>query len=374
MQRTNGATLKIIYPFLCLTQNERDKDATRTGKEERERKMRATISTDRVSQPMISVVLSFYNEEGVLSELIRRLRNVFRAELEKKAIRSYELIFVNDDSTDRSLEILLEESKKENDIVIINMSRNFGVSECVLAGMRYAKGDAVVYMDADLQDPPELIPQLIEEWEKGEDVEVVYTTRLSRAGEHPLKMFITKWGYRFINAVSDIELPVDSGDFKLLSRRALQELLKLKEKKPYLRGLVSWIGFKQVQVFYHREQRYDGRKQTKFRVLSRRVIYGYLDRALISFSDVPLKASLFLGFFVSFGALLYILVVIFQKIMGWYVPGWPAIMATMLFLGGIQLMMLGVFGLYINTIFLESKKRPNYIIKNVMAPDERNQP
>jgi glycosyltransferase involved in cell wall biosynthesis len=122
---------------------------------------------------------------------------------------------VNDNSTDRSLEILLDEFHREPDIVVLNMSRNFGVSECVLAGMKYSKGDAVVYMDADLQDPPELIPKLIEEWMKDEEVEVVYTTRLSRAGEHPVKMFITKWGYRFINAVSDIGLPVDSGDFKL---------------------------------------------------------------------------------------------------------------------------------------------------------------
>jgi len=333
-----------------------------------------SLNAGMTSQPLISVVLSFYNEERVLPELIRRLRNVFKGERQKGTIGGYELVFVNDNSTDRSLDILLEEFHKEHDIIILNMSRNFGVSECVLAGMRYAKGDAVVYMDADLQDPPELVPKLIEEWEKDEKVEVVYTTRLSRAGEHPLKMLITKWGYRFINAVSEINLPVDSGDFKLLSRRAVEELLKLKEKKPYLRGLVSWIGFKQAQVFYHREERYDGRKQTKFPVLSRRVIYGYLDRALISFSDIPLKASLFLGFLVSLGALLYILVVIFQKIMGWYVPGWPAIMATMLFLGGIQLIMLGVFGLYINTIFLESKGRPNYIIKNIIAPDERNQP
>jgi glycosyltransferase involved in cell wall biosynthesis len=326
------------------------------------------------SLPFISVVLSFYNEESILPELIRRLRKVLQMERQKGSIRGHELIFVNDNSTDRSLEILLDEFHREPDIVVLNMSRNFGVSECVLAGMKYSKGDAVVYMDADLQDPPELIPKLIEEWMKDEEVEVVYTTRLSRAGEHPVKMFITKWGYRFINAVSDIGLPVDSGDFKLLSRRAVEELLRLKEKKPYLRGLVSWIGFKQAQVFYHREARFDGREQTKFPILSRRVIYGYLDRALISFSDVPLKASLFLGFFVSCGALLYILVVIFQKIMGWYVPGWPAIMATMLFLGGIQLIMLGVFGLYINTIFLESKRRPNYIIKNIVAPDERNQP
>ena len=333
-----------------------------------------TSNEAKRTQPLISVVLSFFNEESVLDELIRRLRNTLRPLQEEKIIGGYELIFVNDNSADDSLRILMDEFKKNKDIIIINMSRNFGVSECVLAGMMHAKGDAVIYMDADLQDPPELIPEIIGKWKQDPDVEIVYTTRLSRAGEHPLKMFITKWGYRLINKISDIRLPVDSGDFKLLSRRAVNEITKLKEKQPYLRGLVSWVGFQQAQVFYHRESRFDGRKNTKFPVLSRRVIYGYLDRALISFSDAPLKASLFLGFIVSFLALIYILVVIFQKIMGWYEPGWPAIMATMLFLGGTQLVMLGVLGLYINTIFLEVKGRPNYIVKNVIAPDDRNQP
>lgn len=322
------------------------------------------------AHPLISVVLSFYNEEQVLVELICRLRAVFRDLQGMGAIRGYELVFVNDDSTDRSLEILTEEIKKGKDISVINMTRNFGASECVLAGMRYTKGDAVIYMDTDLQDPPELIPELVARWKQDPDVEVVYTTRLSRVGEHPLKLFITKWGYRFINKTSNINLPVDSGDFKLLSRRVVEEVLRLKEKQPYLRGLIRWVGFKQAQVFYHREARYDGRGNTKFPVLSRRVIYGYLDRALISFSDAPLKASLFLGFIVSFLAAIYILVVIIQKIMGWYEPGWPAIMATMLFLGGTQLMILGVLGLYINTIFLEVKGRPNYIVKNVMTPDD----
>ena len=324
----------------------------------------------RTSHPQISVVLSFYNEEMVLGELIRRLRQVFQPLCEDEIISGYELIFVNDASTDGSLEILLEESKREKDIVIINMSRNFGVSECVLAGMQHARGDAVIYLDADLQDPPELIPQLIDEWQKDEEVEVVYTSRTSREGEHPIKLFVTKWGYRFIHSIADIELPVDSGDFKLLSRTAVNELLKLQEKKPYVRGLISWIGFKQKQVFYDREQRYDGRKYTKFPILSRRVLYGYLDRALISFSDAPLKLALFLGFFVSFGAFFYIVIVVIQKIMGWYVPGWPAIMATMLFLGGIQLITLGFLGLYINTIFHEVKRRPNYIIKNIIRPPE----
>jgi glycosyltransferase involved in cell wall biosynthesis len=320
-------------------------------------------------QPIISVVLSFYNEERVLPELLLRLRNALQPLRAAAVIRGYELVFVNDASTDRSLEILLQEQAKERDVKIINMSRNFGNSECVLAGMANADGDAVVYMDADLQDPPELIPELIRQWQADPDAEVVYTTRRSRAGEHALKLLITKFGYRLIDKISDIRLPLDSGDFKLVSRRAVDELLKLKEKQPYVRGLVSWVGFKQIQVFYDREPRFDGRNATKFPVLSRRVLSGYLDRALISFSDIPLKLALILGLAVATFALLYIFVIFFQKIMGWYEPGWPAIMATMLLLGGTQLIVLGIMGLYINTIFLESKRRPNYIVKDVLRPD-----
>jgi glycosyltransferase involved in cell wall biosynthesis len=326
------------------------------------------------SVPLISVVTTFYNEEKVLPETVHRLRNVLRQEEEKKVISGYELIFVNDASRDYSLKVLLEEGKKENDIIIINMSRNFGVYECIMAGLKYAKGDAVVYIDADLQDPPEIIPTLIEKWKSDPEAEVVYTTRFKREGEHPLKMFITKWGYRLLKNITDIRLPVDSGDFKLLSRRAVDELLKLKEKKPFYRGLATWIGYKQVQVFYTRGERFDGRENTKRSAFSKRVINFWLDTALISFSDVPLKASLFLGFFVSLGAFLYLLVVIIQKIMGWYTPGIPAVLATMLFLGGIQLIVIGILGLYVSTIYLETKGRPNYIIKNVIAPDERNQP
>jgi len=331
---------------------------------------RASIGAGR--KPMVSVVLSFYNEENVLPELVRRLRTVLAAERERQVISGHELVFVNDNSSDRSLDILLEEARAGGDIVVVNMSRNFGVSECVLAGMEYAKGDAVIYMDADLQDPPEVIPELLERWTKDASVDVVYTTRLSRAGENRLKMLITAWGYRFINQISDVKFPVDSGDFKLLSRRVVDELLRLKEAKPYLKGLVSWLGFKQAQVFYHREARFDGRENSKHPLLSRKVISYHLDRSLISFSDVPLKATLAVGFTVSFLAGAYILVVIFQKLMGWYVPGWPAIMASILFLGGVQLTVLGVIGLYINTIYLEAKGRPNYIVKNVVASDERH--
>ena len=321
--------------------------------------------------PFLSVVISFYNEEIALPELLRRLRAVLRDELTKRAIVGYELVFVNDRSTDNSERMLRREISEAGDIVLINMSRNFGNSECIFAGMRYAQGDLVVYMDADLQDPPEVIPELITAWQNDPEAEVVYTTRLNRAGEHPLKLLITKWGYRFVNAIADVNLPIDSGDFKLLSRRAVNHLLQIEESRPYVRGLVSWIGFKQIPVFYNREPRFDGRRATKYPVLSRRVISGYLDRALISFSDVPLKFSLLLGFMISLLAGLYLCVVVFQKYMGWYEPGWPAIMATMLLIGGVQLTVLGVIGLYINTIFLEVKRRPNYIIDTVVGKVDR---
>jgi len=313
----------------------------------------------------VSVVLSFYNEETVIPELLSRMRAVFGSLIESKRIRDYELVFVNDDSTDGSLKCLQKELDR-GDIVVVNMSRNFGVSECVMAGMGYSTGDAVIYMDADLQDPPEVIPMLIEAWQTDEEAEVVYTTRTRRDGEHWLKMLVTKLGYRFINSISEINLQIDSGDFKLLSRRAVDNILQLKEDKPYMRGLVSWIGFKQVQVLYERLERFDGRENSKMNVFSRKVLYYWLDRALISFSDAPLKVMLLLGFILSITSLLYILVVLAQKALGLSVPGFAAIMSAVLFMGGIQMIMLGFVGLYVGAIFRESKRRPNYIVKNVL--------
>ena len=322
------------------------------------------------ANPLISIVFSFYNEENVLTELIARTRKVMRAEINNEQIRDYEIIFVNDASTDSSRSILIEEAENGGDIVIVDMSRNFGVSECVLAGFGLAKGDAIVYLDADLQDPPELIPQMIALWKTDPEMEVVYTTRRTRAAEHPMKLAITKFGYRFINGLSEIDLPVDSGDFKLLSRRAVEHILLLKEQRPYLRGMVSWIGFKQGQIFYDRDGRGDGQENTKFPVLSQRVIYGWLDRALISFSDVPLKIMLFVGLGVSLIAFTYILVVVTQKLLGMYEPGWPALMSAILLLGGMQLSVIGVMGLYISSIFLQSKGRPLGIVDKVTGTPE----
>jgi len=309
-----------------------------------------------MSKPKISVVLSFYNEGAVLEELIKRLEKAFTL-----TDCDHELIFVNDASTDRSKEILLEKAQHDRRIKIITMSRPFGVSPCVLAGMEYSTGDAVIYMDADLQDPPELIPEMIKTWREG-GCEIVNTKRRSRAGESGLKMFITAVGYAILTKVSDIGLEKEEGDFKLLSRRAVKELIRLKEIRPFTRGMVKWIGFKQQTLVYDREARFAG--DTKFLAWGWRVISNFLDSALISFSDLPLKLSLFLGFLVSAGAFFYLFIIFIMKFMGIAMPGWSAIMATMLVLGGIQLLTIGVLGLYINAIFIETKRRPNFIIES----------
>jgi glycosyltransferase involved in cell wall biosynthesis len=315
--------------------------------------------------PFISVVLSFFNEEESIPELVRRLR----ATLGKEFSQRYELVFVNDASTDRSLELLKDLARGHKDIKVLSMSRNFGVEACMMAGMAATKGDAVIYLDTDLQDPPELIPTLVQAWQKDPEVEVAYTTRLSRAGEHPLKLWLTNIGYKTLKVCSNIEVVPNAGDYRLLSRRVVNELLRLSEKKPYFRGLVTWIGFKQVPVQYHRDARYAG--DTKRPVYSPSVINYFLDSALISFSDVPLKIALLLGFVVSLGAFLWLVGVVIMKLFHLAVPGWAAMMVTMLMLGGVQLLTIGVLGLYINAIYRETRHRPHYIIKDTLGFDEK---
>ena len=201
------------------------------------------------AQPLVSVVLSFRNEADNIPTLVARLDGMFAMQPVQ-----YELIFVNDDSTDQSLPILLGEREKNPRVKIVNMSRRFGVAEGVLAGMTASRGDAVIYMDSDLQDPPEMIPAMLERWRQG--AEVVHTVRTERRGESPLKMWATRLAYRVIQSGSAIELPVDAGDFKLLSRAAINQLLQVRESDPYLRGLVVWLGFTQVFVPYQRDARH----------------------------------------------------------------------------------------------------------------------
>jgi dolichol-phosphate mannosyltransferase len=308
----------------------------------------------------VSVVLSFYNEAEVLCPLIQRLRAVLQHERLLGTISRYELIFVNDASTDSSLEVLLLEAKGHNDIRVLNMSRNFGVTPCVLAGMEHSTGDVVIYMDADLQDPPETIPEMLDAWRNRPDVDVVHTVRRSRAGESTGKRWLTRLGYWLLRRASNVDIRAEAGDFKLLSRRAVEHLVLLKETKPFMRGLVSWIGFSQTEVYYDRCARFAGK--TKFFVMGRKVVRNFLESALISFSDAPLQLATLAGLLsslVAFGLLLHVVI---EKLTGHNIPGWTAIMAAISFMGGIQMFLQGVMGLYVNSIYLEVKRRPNYIL------------
>lgn len=309
---------------------------------------------------LLSIVFSFRNEEAIIPELIKRVKNT----LIPLGIK-YELIFVNDASTDSSLDLLMEQHKQDKNIKVINMSRRFGCAPCIMSGFRHAKGDAVIYMDADLQDPPELIPKMLEKWKEGADV--VHTTRTKRMGEPPFKKWLTKRAYRFIAAISDIDIPKDTGEFKLWSRRAINEIIRINEYDPFMRGLARWVGFKQVHVFYEREARYKGK--THFPILGSAQPAKEFIRGIVSFSSAPLYFSLIIGFFISIGAFLYLVWIIIAKLLGIYLPGWSTIMVTMLFLGGAILFAIGILSIYVLKIYQETINRPSYIIESKVGFD-----
>lgn len=305
---------------------------------------------------LLSVVFSFRNEEENLEKLVSR---VAEAVQDIPDVR-YELIFVNDDSTDKSVPILVD-LQRTFPITVVNMSRRFGVTPCVLAGFAQSRGDAVVYMDADLQDPPEIIPELIKAFKAG--AEVVHTTRTHREGEGPLKMWLTRKAYRLINRFSEINLPENTGDFKLLSRKVVDEVLRLKEYDPYMRGLSVWVGYRQDFVYYRREPRWKG--QTKFPLLSKGPINEFT-RGLTAFSAAPLYLSLFFGAITSvlaFGLILYAIV---TKMLGSAVPGVSGVLIAVAFFSGIILITNGVLGIYVARIYYEVKGRPQYIVKDVL--------
>jgi len=311
---------------------------------------------------LLSMVFSFRNEEENLPEFLKRLERVLN-----KINYEYELIFVNDASTDKSLEIL-EKARLDNQrIKIINMSRMFGVSAAVIAGFNHVTGDAVIYMDTDLQDPPELIPELVKKWEEGCDV--VHTVRTQRRGENIIRMFLVKLAYKVISLLSDIEMLQNSGNFKLMSRRALNGVLKLNDPDPFLRGLSIWVGFRQISILYERDARFSGK--TKFSLLRSTHIYKDFIRGITSFSSLPLYISLLMGFFVGLGAFIFLIIIILQYFLfGIDNSGWPALMVTLLFLGGTILFSIGIVGIYIGKIYEAIKQRPRYLIESKKGFDK----
>jgi len=304
---------------------------------------------------LISIIFSFKNEEKNLNELVNRIE----ASLTKLTNWKYELIFVNDCSDDKSEEILLN-LQKNNPITIINMTRTFGVGPCVLAGFREAKGDAIVYMDSDLQDPPEIIPKLIREHEKGS--EIVHTVRTKRHGESLLKLWITKIAYKVINYLSEIPLPTEAGDFKLISKTALQKILLQNEFRPYIRGLSIWVGYKQSFVKYERDPRAEG--ESKFPLFSKGPITEFIS-GITSYSLKPLYLGVIFGFFSIIFSIILILYALYSKLLGIAAPGSTGIIITISFFSGILLFTIGIIGIYLARIFEQTKGRDQYIIKNI---------
>lgn len=302
-----------------------------------------------------------YNEEEVIAESYKRLKAVMDSTQER-----YEIIFINDGSRDKTLELAEEICKKDTNIKVINFARNFGHQIAVTAGMEYAKGQAVVIIDADLQDPPEVILDMIKKWKEGYDV--VYGRRLKRKGETFFKKFTAKVFYRFLDSMTNVKMPVDTGDFRLIDRKVCDTMNSLTERNRYVRGLVSWVGYKQVAVEYVREERFAG--ETKYPL--KKMIKLATD-AIMSFSYKPLKIAGFVGSVLSVFSFIYLIVIICQKLFtSTTVPGWSSLVAVMLFFNGVSFMLQSITGEYIGRIYEETKNRPLYIVRDTINFEEES--
>jgi polyisoprenyl-phosphate glycosyltransferase len=303
----------------------------------------------------VSVVVPVYNEQAVVFESYTRLKAVLDGLNE-----SYELIFVNDGSSDATPVIVRRICETDPNARFIDFARNFGHQTAITAGMDFASGDAVVVIDADLQDPPEVIPAMIARWREGYDV--VYGKRAERKGETLFKRLTSAAFYRVLRKLTDVDVPVDTGDFRLIDRKVCDALKQVKERNRYVRGIVSWLGFRQTGVEFVREKRFAG--ETKY-PLKKMLRFAF--DAITSFSYKPLKLSSYVGVTVSLGSFAYLLVVLYLKLFTTTtVTGWASTMAVTLFFNGVVLMMLGIIGEYIGRIYDEAKGRPLYVVRETM--------
>lgn len=303
-------------------------------------------------QVRYSIIIPMFNEEAVIQETYRRIKKVMGATGEP-----YELIFVNDGSTDNCAQMIEEYSYWDESVKLIDLSRNFGHQVAITAGMDYALGDAVVIIDADLQDPPELIPEMIAEWKQG--YQVVYAKRIKRNGESLFKKWSASLFYRVLRYSTDISIPVDTGDFRLMDRRVCDELKRLPEKNRFVRGLVSWVGFRQKAIEYEREERLAGETKYPFRRMLKLSLDG-----ITSFSYKPLKLAGVLGALLSVSGFLYLMYVLYLALFtDAAVKGWASMIGITLTFNGFVLLMLGILGEYVGRIYDESKGRPLYIVQ-----------
>jgi polyisoprenyl-phosphate glycosyltransferase len=307
------------------------------------------------SKKTISILIPAYNEEGVLPILHERLVALANS----TDAYNFEFLFVNDGSSDKTFYIIKKLAYEDPKVSFVNLSRNFGKEIAMIAGLDNARGDAVVILDADLQDPPELIPKMIHFWEKGYDD--VYARRRSRAGESWLKTITSKWFYKILQRSTRIKIQRDTGDFRLLDRRCVEALRSLRESQRYTKGMFSWIGFNKKEISYERDARAAGKTKWNYFQLVDLAIEG-----LTSFTTFPLRWSSMLGITISFLSFLYIIVILSRTLLGGVeVAGYASLMAVVLFLGGIQLLSLGIIGEYVGRIFNETKQRPLYLTDEI---------
>jgi glycosyltransferase involved in cell wall biosynthesis len=304
--------------------------------------------------PTLSLIVPMHNESGNLQALYERVCGVLDPLGE-----TWELVCINDGSEDDTLSRLLALREQDNRIVLIDFSRNFGKEAALTAGLDFARGKAVIPLDADLQDPPEVIPELLTKWREGFDV--VIAVRRARAGESLAKRGTAHLFYRFINRMSEVHIPEDTGDFRLMSRRVVEALKQLPERRRFMKGLFAWVGFNTTQIQYDRLPRHMG--NTNFNYWR---LWNFALEGVTSFSHLPLKIASYLGMLVSFFAFVFAMQIIVDTLFyGNPVKGYPSLMVAILFFSGVQLMAIGIIGEYLGRLYEESKQRPLYLVKNL---------
>jgi len=312
----------------------------------------------------LSIVVPCYNEQECLAELHQRL-----TESAREAVgEDYELVLVNDGSNDRTWHMMRELAAKDPRLVAINLSRNHGHQLALTAGLDLCKGERILIIDADLQDPPELLGDMLETMRR-EDADVVYGVRSSRVGETRFKRTTAHAFYRMLARATDVDIPVDAGDFRLMSRRALDALLAMPEQARFIRGMVAWIGFRQAPFAYKRDQRFAG--ETKYPL--RKMVRFALD-ALTGFSSAPLKLASHAGLWLAAGSVLIVAYILFGWLSGRTVPGWTSLMLVVVVLGAVQMLVLGLMGEYIGRLYSQAKQRPLYIVQEIAGKTQPEAP
>ncbi len=306
----------------------------------------------------LSIVIPCYNEEACLSELHRRVSKVAK----DVSAESYEILFVNDGSTDRTWDIMQALAASNPRLIAINLSRNHGHQLALTAGLDLASGENILILDADLQDPPELLPEMLAEM-RDKAADVVYAVRRDRAGESMAKRASAKLFYRILARLTDTDIPLDTGDFRLMSRRALDALLAMPEQARFIRGMVAWIGFKQVPIIYNRAERLAGETKYPF---SKMLALAF--DAITGFSTAPLRFASHLGLWLVGLSMLLLAYIFYGWASGDAVQGWTSTMLIVVMLGAAQMFVLGMIGEYLGRLYMEAKKRPTYIVAEVVGP------